>query len=67
MPIPVITFKKKYPELYEYFCGMPLWGDSRVITGYNKISQSSLSFYEYISQNEHLHEEWIMKIKLKLL
>jgi len=61
-----IIYDEKYPELWEHLNMFPYWSDVLIIIGYDRLSMS-LPFYEYIAENEHLHEEWILKIKMKLL
>ena len=56
----------KYPELWKWFNEFSCWPEIDEIIGYDG-EGSSMSFDEYVSQNEHLHEEWIMKMKMKLL
>jgi len=59
-----ITIDEKYPELWEMLIQLDWWDELDDVIKYD---DSAVTFHDYVSQNEHLHEEWILKIKLKLL
>ena len=55
-----------YPELWNCFAEIPWWHEVEKLIGYD-YKKCKISFDSYIIENEHLHEEWILKIKLKML
>jgi len=73
------SIDKQYTDLYKTFVEMGQWNKVVNIIGYkplmgdeldvfvDKLTRNPRLVFNYIAENEHLHEEWILKIKMKLL
>ena len=74
-----IGVMKKYPDLWECLVHIERWTSIEKYLDYpyfhglnfheriDHVSSQPENIWNYISQNEHLHEEWIVRIKYEML
>ena len=55
----------RYPELWKWMSEIEWRYEIEELVGFQY--SDAITLEDYVTENEHRHEEWIAKIKLKLL